>query len=355
MNVSGMALAQSIDKLSAEIQAGATQTRNESFAIAGEEVFLVHKPTDFDSNSQKLRNLMTRLRSDSNEDLPKNLSLLLAEYPDLRQVDQEELKRLTKALSKAARSANGILSMVRVKMSIVRAVVRPLFFEYPLKKLARETGQQFVFDEEATRKKSDKLRAGEIGPEDFIEWTRTVFELFQDSSVLQKSSSREFTGTRMPGVVNSVNIRRYTNVWFNFTSQYQDQILDSAQGNQSGDSSIASDATNSQVRPRYSSFGSPFSYNTLTRPSTKISILIYGLADPSRKLTRDWTSKDSFERELQTWTIRVLETFSLTAGDFCLEVKVKTDFTQTGIEIWGSDAETACKDAFRFLKFALTN
>jgi hypothetical protein len=352
--VPGLAVAESIDALSSDIQTAETQTRNRSFAIAGQEFSQSHKLLNFDPNSEKLRNLMTRLRGDGETDLPRNMTMLLAEYPELDRVNKEELRGLTRSLSKSARSANGLLSMTRVKLSIVRAVIRPLFFEYPLGKFARETGQESVFDEGAARKKSDKLRALEIGSEDFIAWTRTVFELFQDTSVLHESSSREFTGTRMPGVVNSLNIRRYTNVWFNFTAKFQDQILESAQGVQSGERAIAEEAPVSQVRPRYSSFGSPFTYKTLTTPPTTISILIFGVADSSVRATKDWVSKDSFEREVLGWTFGVLEILALSTNEFCLQVNVSTGSTKTGIEIKNRDAETACKDAVKFLNMSLS-
>jgi hypothetical protein len=299
---------------------------------------------------------MTRLRGDGDEDLPNNRDILLATYPDLERIGHPALEDLTKALSTEARSANRISSIERVNLSIVKSVIRPMFFAYPLEKLARETGFVIIFDEQSARKKSEKLRALEINLEGFQDWTRNVFELFQESSVMPQTSSRNLTGTKMPGVVNSLNLRRYTNVWFDFMAKHQAKIFADAQNPELLDSSEDSALvrTVSQARPKYSSAGSSFTYKTLTTPTIKISILISGLADSTVRANKDWVSKESFETEVLDWTSGVLEILGLSDNEFCLEVKVRTGSTQTGIEVKNRDTTTACKDALRFLSLSLS-
>ncbi len=353
MNVTGSNLILAVENLVVDLQNAATEKRNVSFAGAAQS-FL--EPHGIDPLERKLRLLMTRIRGDSDEDLANNKDILLATYPDLQRIGQPGLEDLTKALSKEARSANRLASIERVNLSIVKSVIRPMFFAYPLEKLARETGFVILFDQQSARKKSEELRARKISLEGFEDWTRDVFELFQESSVMPQTSSRNLTGTKMPGVVNSLNLRRYTNVWFDFTAKHQAQILADAQNpeliNNSED--FALDRSVSQARPKYSSAGSSFAYKTLTTPTTKISILISGLADSSVRATKDWVSKESFETEILAWTLGVLEILGLSNNEFCLEVKVRTGSTQTGIEVKNRDAATACKDALRFLSMSLS-
>lgn len=352
MKPSGFALARAIDRLTGSLQISATEVRNKAFAEAGQE-FL--ESYDVDPSPKKLRLLMTRFRGDGDEELHNNLDILLADYPELDNVDQKKLESLTLKLSKAARLANRLLSMERVRFSIIRSVIRPIFLDFPLERFQREKGLLLsFFNQENALDKSKELGGSEISIEGFPEWTRSVYDLFLDTSVMPQSSSRNVTGTRMPGVVNSLNIRRYTNVWFAFTAEYQEQIFQVSESLNPEQGYETLGRSPSQLRPRYSSANSDFTYTTLSKPTARISISLSGIADSSVRATKDWLSKESFEKEFVAWVSGVLEILALSDNEFCIEVKVKTGSTQTAIEIKDRDATTACKDALRFLDISLS-
>jgi hypothetical protein len=350
MSVPGHALANAIDDLLSDRRLIATNTRNGIFVGAGQE-FL--EPHGVDASSDKFRFLMTRFRGDGDEDLLHNTDILLAEYPELENL--AGIEALTLALSKAARPANRALSLERVRSSIVRSVVRPLFFEFPLARLARETGFLNSFNEESAQRKTQELRDRQVSLENYDAWTREVYELFQETSVIQQASTRSLLGSRMPGIVNSHNLRRYTNVWFDFTAEFAEQILERAK------SVKPEDRTTSPVRlssraslgPRYSSVGSPFNYNSLRTPEARISVVLSALDDSSTRATKDWGSKESFESEIQKWILGVLEILSLPSNKFCLQVTVRAGSNQTSLEIKNRDAHTASTDAMKFLSLSL--
>jgi hypothetical protein len=352
MRPSGFDLARAIDDLTGGLQISATEVRNKAFAEAGQE-FL--ESYDVDPSPKKLRLLMTRFRGDGDEELNNNIDVLLADYPELANVDQKKLESLTLQLSKAARLANRLLSIERVKFSIVRSVIRPVFQDFPLERLQREKGFPLsFFNQEDALDKAKTLGSLEVSIEGFPEWTRSVYDLFLETSVMPQSSSRNMAGTRMPGVVNSLNIRRYTNVWFAFTAEFQEQIFQQTQNLKLDHSSKTLGRSTSLVWPRYSSVNSDFTYTNLSKPITRISIALRGITDSSPKSTRDWVSKESFEKEFPTWMSGVLDMLALAKNEFCIEVKIKAGSTQAAIEIKNRDAATACKDALRFLDISLT-
>lgn len=349
MKAKGLAVAEAIDKLTTSFQLTATATRNEAFSVAGKQFLESHVP---DSNPAKVRNLMTRFRGDSKEDLGKNRDTLLAEYPELATFSG--LESLTMELSKVARPVNRAVSIERVRSSIVRSVIRPLFFEYPLEKLARETGMLTNFDPERERIKTQELIDEEISLDNYQSWTRAVFELFQETSVMRKESTMQIAASRMPGIVNDLNIRRYTNVWFDFTGTFFEQIIQLANGKKLDNHSKDIDSLPSRPRlgPRYSSIGSSFNYGTLGTPALRISVLLSRLGDSSIRATKDWGSKESFDNEIQSWVLGVLEILSISDDKFSLEVRLNSDSTQTGLEINQRDALTACADAKKFLSLS---
>jgi hypothetical protein len=345
----GQALASAIEALVADRQQSATNTRNSSFAGAGQKLL---EPHGIDASSDKFRFLMTRFRGDGDEDLPNNTDILLSEYPELESL--EGIEGLTLALSKAARPANRAVLMERVQSSMVRSVIRPLFFEYPLERLARETGFLTNFDKDNTQKKTNELRDRQVSRANFEAWTRDVYELFQETSVLQQDSTRSLPGIRMPGIINSQNIRRYTNVWFDFTANFLEQILERAKNVKPGSQSIPPVRPSSRARlgPRYSSVGSLFNYNSTKTPAAKISVAL-SAQDDSYTLTKDWDSKESFDIEIQKWILDVIETMSLPSNKVCLLITVRARSTQTSLEIKNRDVLTAIAAAKKFLGLSL--
>jgi hypothetical protein len=349
MKATGQVVAEAIDNLTSSFQLSATTARNEAFLVAGKEFLESHV---LDSNPSKVRNLMTRFRGDSKDDLARNRDTLLAEYPELASFSG--LENLTMQLSKVARPVNRAVSIERVRSSIVRSVIRPLFFEYPLEKLARETGKLTGFNQQRARIKSQELIDEEISLNSFQSWTRAVFELFQETSVMRKEATSQVSGFRMPGIVNELNIRRYTNVWFDFTGTFCEQIIQLAKGKEHEEQSKVLDPLSSRPRlgPRYSSVGSSFNYSTLGTPELRISVLLSRLGDPSIKATKDWDSKESFDKEIQSWVLGVLEMMSISDDRFSLEVRLKFGSNQTGLEITEHDALTACAKAKKFLSLS---
>lgn len=346
MKATGLGVAEAINDLTSSFQLTATAARNEAFSVAGKGFLESHV---LDSSPAKVRNLMTRFRGDSKEDLAKNRDTLLAEYPELASFSG--LESLTMELSKVARPVNRAVSIERVRSSIVRSVIRPLFFEYPLEKLARETGMLTNFDQGRERIKSQELRDEEISLKNYQSWTRAVFELFQETSVMRKDSTGQVEVSRMPGIVNDLNIRRYTNVWFDFTGTFCEQIIQHASGEKLDNQSRVLDPLSSRPRlgPRYSSVGSSFNYGTLGTPALRISVLLSRLGDSSLKISKDWGSKESFDKEIQNWVLGVLDKFAISENKFSLEVRLHSGSTQTALEINNRDALTACAEAKKFL------
>lgn len=349
MSTPGHALASAIELLVSDRQQSATNTRNSSFVSAGQKLL---EPYGIDASSDKFRFLMTRFRGDGDEDLLHNTDILLSEYPELEGL--EGIEGLTLALSKAARPANRAVSMERVRSSIVRSVIRPLSYDYPLERLARETGLVTNFDQDNAQKKTKELRERQVSRENYEAWTRDAYELFQETSVLQQASTRNSPGTRMPGIINSHNIRRYTNVWFDFTGEFLEQILDRAKKVKPESQSISPLRPPSRARlgPRYSSVGSMFNYNSLNTPAARISVVLSAQED-SVTLTKDWDSKESFDIEIQKWILDVIETMSLPSNKLSLLVTVRAKSTQTSLEIKNREVLTAITEAKKFLSLSL--
>lgn len=355
MKLSGSALADATEELSAALLKKATEVRNTAFVVAGQR-FL--EAFNIDPHSENLRNVMTRIRGDGDDDLPNNIDILLSGLPELGNVPIGELERVASGLSKTARAANKLVSIQRVNTSIVRAVLRPLFYDYPLERLALETGAGSSFSIEKSKRATAALVETEVStPEEFESWSRSAFELFQQTSVIEQMGNRSLTGTRMPGVVSALNLRRYTNVWFDFISSNRDQIFELAKvspdGNKSHNRLRSAATTPRRVAPRYSSVSNDFTYTLPRITALKISLTIASSTDKNLLASRDWGSKDEFLHQAPGWINGVIEIWNLARSSHILELKITTASGDTSMTVKDRGAIEASEALTRFVQLSI--
>jgi hypothetical protein len=355
MTLTGSALADATEELASALLKKATEVRNTAFVVAGQN-FL--EPFSIDPHSENLRNVLTRIRGDGDDDLPNNIDILLSGLPELANIPSGELERVATGLAKTARAANKLVSIQRVNTSIVRAVLRPLFYDYPLERLAIETGSGNSFSIEESKQRTAALGEMEVStPEEFESWSRSVFELFQSTSVIEQLGNRSLTGTRMPGVVSLMNLRRYTNVWFDFVSSNRDQIFELAKispdGNKLQNRLRTTATTSRRIAPKYSSVSSDFTYTLPRLAALKISLTIASSVDKNIFASREWNSKTEFLQQAPGWITGVIDIWNLDRSGFILDLKITTASGDTSMTLKDRGLMDASEALTRFVQLSI--
>lgn len=355
MKLTGAALADATEELAIALLKKATEVRNTAFVIAGQQ-FL--ESFNIDPHSENLRNVLTRIRGDGDEELPHNIDILLSGLPELEQIPVEELERLAGGLSKAARAANRVVSIQRVNTSIVRAVLRPLFYDYPLQRLGIETGSDSSFSIEISKQITAELEKQEVSSSDeFESWSRKVFDLFQQTSVIEQTGNRSLNGTRMPGVVSALNLRRYTNVWFDFIRNNRDQIFELAK--QSPDGAKPNNRLRTAGMPprsitrKFSSKGSGFTYTIPRITALKISLTMESSSDSNIQASREWNSKEDFINQAPAWINGVNEIWNLVAAGFSLKVRITASSGEMSMSVKDKAVNEASEAVVRFVQLSI--